>query len=273
MGMNLLVAVGEAGNQDPRLIELKYNAGKNFPTVCLVGKGIVFDTGGLNLKPGAALDDMKIDMAGAATVLGIIDSAANMKIPINIIGLIPLAENSIDSNSYHPGDVIIGYNKKSIVINNTDAEGRLILADALSYSDEKKPDIVIDFATLTGSAIVALGKKITAGFFRNFSIRDRIISSSKKTGEAIWELPLFEAYKEFLKDDIADVSNIGNPPREASTIVAALFLSEFINNKNWAHFDIAGPAFIDKASYYNPKGATGVMIRTVVDFLDRYKNR
>ncbi len=268
-GMNLLIAVGEGANQEPRLIELKYNAGKDLPTVCLIGKGIVFDTGGVNLKPGNALDDMKSDMAGAATVLGIIDTAANLKIPVNLIVVIPLAENSIGSNSYRPGDVVIGYNKKSVEIKNTDAEGRLILADALSYSDKKNPDIIIDFATLTGSAVVALGTKIVAGFFRDASIRDKIISCSKKTGETIWELPLFEEYKELLKNDIADLSNIGNPPREAGTIIAALFLSEFVINKKWVHFDIAGPAFIDKESYYNPKGATGVMIRTIVNFFEK----
>ncbi len=270
MGMNLLLAVGRGSIEEPRMIEIQYNYDKKKPTVCLIGKGITFDTGGINLKPGTALDDMKSDMSGAATVLGIINACSKLKLQLNLIGLIPLAENSIDGNSFRPGDIIVGFNKKSVEIKNTDAEGRLILADALSYSDTRKCNVVIDFATLTGAAIIALGTKITAGFFKNKLIKKKILEASRKTGEPIWELPLFDDYKEMIKNDIADLRNIGEPPREAGTIIGALFLDEFINNKNWVHLDIAGPAFINEEVFYNKKGATGVMIRTIIEFLENY---
>lgn len=267
-GMNLILAVGEGGKYPPRLIELKYTAGKKAKTVCLIGKGIIFDTGGLNIKTGSYMDDMKSDMSGVATVIGVMNAAVRLKLPVNLIAYLPLAENSVDSNSFRPSDVIVAYNKKSVEIKNTDAEGRLVLADALSYSDKNKPYLTMDFATLTGAAVVALGTKITAGFFRDEKTRKMIMDSSKRTGEVIWELPLFNDYKEYLKNDIADISNLGSPPREAGTIVASLFLSEFVENKNWVHFDIAGPAFVNKEFYYNPKGATGVLVRTIVDFLE-----
>ncbi|MBN2544156.1 MAG: leucyl aminopeptidase [Spirochaetes bacterium] len=270
MGMNLLLAVGRGSIEEPRLIEIKYNQDNKKPTICLIGKGITYDTGGINLKPGSALDDMKSDMSGAATVLGIINACSKLKLSLNLIGLLPLAENSIDGKSFRPGDILVGFNKKSIEIKNTDAEGRLILADALSYSDTKKCNTVIDFATLTGAAIVALGTKITAGFFKNKTIKKKILEAGRKTGEPIWELPLFDDYKEMIKNDISDLRNIGEPPREAGTIIGALFLDEFIENKNWVHLDIAGPAFIKEEAFYNKKGATGVMIRTIIEFLENY---
>jgi len=270
MGMNLLLAVGRGSIEEPRMVEIQYNYGSKKPAICLIGKGITFDTGGINLKPGSALDDMKSDMSGAATVLGIINTCSKLKLPLNLIGLIPLAENSIDGKSFRPGDILVGFNKKSVEIKNTDAEGRLILADALSYSDTKNCSVVIDFATLTGAAIVALGTKITAGFFKNKIIKKKILEASRKTGEPIWELPLFEDYKEMIKNDIADLRNIGEPPREAGTIIGALFLDEFIKNKNWVHLDIAGPAFIKDEIFYNKKGATGVMIRTIIEFLENF---
>lgn len=267
-GMNLIAAVGSGGPKPPRLIELTYNPPKFFKTVCLVGKGIVFDTGGVNLKPGNFMDDMKSDMAGAATVLAIIDSASRERLPVKIIGLIPLAENSVDANSYRTSDIIKSYKGKYVEVKNTDAEGRLILADALSYSDTKNPDITIDFATLTGAAVVALGSKMVAGFFGDEELKNDLLLASLSTNETIWELPLFEDYKEYLKSDVADLANIGNPAKEAGSIIGALFLQNFIDNKKWAHLDIAGPAYIAKDDFYFTKGATGVMIRTVLKYLE-----
>jgi len=268
MGFNLHLAVGNAGRHKPRLIELHYNKNSNKPKICIIGKGIVFDTGGLNLKPQDSMDDMKSDMAGAAIVIGLINAAYKLDIDINIIGLIPLAENCIDSNSYRPGDVIIGYNKKSVEIKNTDAEGRLLLADSLSYSDTLNCDLVIDIATLTGSTIIALGSKITAGFFKTKLYKNIFFDALKETDEALWELPLFEDYQDMLKSDIADLSNIGYPRREAGTIISALFLKEFIKNENWIHLDIAGPSFLNNDYHYWSKGATGIMIRTIIKFLE-----
>lgn len=267
-GFNLIAAVGSGGPKPPRLIELIYHPPKFSKTVCLVGKGIVFDTGGVNLKPGNFMDDMKSDMAGAATVLAIMESAAKTGISVKIIGLIPLAENSVDANSYRTSDIIKSYKGKYVEIKNTDAEGRLILADALSYSDTKNPDITIDFATLTGAAVVALGSKMVAGFFGDEELKSDLLSASRSTNETIWELPLFEDYKEYLKSDVADLANIGNPAKEAGSIIGALFLQNFIDNKKWAHLDIAGPAYIAKDDFYFTKGATGVMIRTVLKYLE-----
>jgi len=268
-GFNLLHSVGKGSVQRPRLIELEYFVGNDKPTICLIGKGIIFDTGGLNIKPENFMSDMKSDMAGSATVLSLIHCISNLKLPINVVSLLPMAENAVDGNSYRPGDVIIAYNKKSVEILNTDAEGRLILSDALSYSDTKKPDLTIDFATLTGAAIIALGTKIATVYFRDEKYKQKMFDASKKSGEAIWELPLFEDYKENLKADIADVANLGTPSRQAGSIMGALFLSEFIENQQWIHFDLAGTAFFDKEWNYNPKGGTGFILRTIVEFLGK----
>ena len=267
-GMNLLLAVGQAGNQEPRMLEIVYHGNQDEKMNFIIGKGIVFDSGGMNLKTGTGLNDMKTDMAGAATALGIIVTAANLKLDSNITVLLPLAENAIDSNSVHTGDVITGYKKKSVEINNTDAEGRLILADALAYADEQKPELIIDLATLTGAALIALGSKITAGFFTDETVRDEMLKSAKETGEGLWELPLADDYRSYLKSDIADLSNISSPPREAGTITAALFLQSFVENSKWVHLDIAGPAFLDGNWNAYPAGATGAMLKTIINYFE-----
>jgi leucyl aminopeptidase len=271
-GFNLIYSVGKAGNEEPRLIEVSYKSGNKQPNICIVGKGIVFDSGGLNLKPDTFMADMKQDMSGSAIVLGIIKIVSELKLNINLTILMPLAENAIDGNSMRPSDVVTAYNKKTVEILNTDAEGRLILADSLSYSDSKKCDLVIDIATLTGAAVVALGTKITAGFFRGDKYKNLLLESANNMNEPIWELPLYEDYKEMMKSSIADIANLGTPGRQAGTIMAALFLGEFIKNENWIHLDVAGPAFFDKECGYNPKGGTAVMIRTIVDFLTKISN-
>ncbi|MCH5149543.1 MAG: leucyl aminopeptidase family protein [Spirochaetales bacterium] len=267
-GMNLLLAVGQAGIQPPKMLKIVYQGNPGGKMSFVVGKGIVFDSGGMNLKPGNSLNDMKMDMAGAATALGIVTTAANLKLNCNITALLPLAENAIGSKSMHTGDVIVGYKKKSVEINNTDAEGRLILADALAYADEQKPELIIDIATLTGAALIALGSKITAGFFTDETVKNKMLAAAKETGEGLWELPLVDDYREYLKSKIADISNISTPPREAGTITAALFLQSFVENAEWVHLDIAGPAFIDSDWNEYPAGATGAMLKTVIRYFE-----
>lgn len=267
-GMNLLLAVGQAGIQEPRMLEIVYRGNPDEKINFIVGKGIVFDSGGMNLKPGNSLNDMKMDMAGAATALGIITTAANLKLSCNITALLPLAENAVDCKSMHTGDVIVGYKKKSVEINNTDAEGRLILADALAYADEQKPELIIDLATLTGAALIALGSKITAGFFTDEAVKNKMLKSAQATGEGLWELPLADEYRSYLKSNIADLSNISSPPREAGTITAALFLQSFVENAKWVHLDIAGPAFLDSDWNAYPAGATGAMLKTVIRYFE-----
>lgn len=267
-GMNLLLAVGQAGIQPPRMLEIVYRGNPDKKMNFVVGKGIVFDSGGMNLKPGNSLNDMKTDMAGAATALGIVTTAANLKLDCNITALLPLAENAIGSKAMHTGDVIVGYKRKSVEINNTDAEGRLILADALSYADEQKPELIIDMATLTGAALIALGSKITAGFFTDKDVRNKMFNAAEETGENLWELPLVDDYRGYLESKIADISNISTPPREAGTITAALFLQSFVENAKWVHLDIAGPAFIDNDWNAYPAGATGAMLKTVIRYFE-----
>lgn len=269
LGMNLILGVGSGSNQQPRLIEMSYTPEKSVYHAVIVGKGVVFDAGGLDLKSPDNMLGMKIDMAGGATALGIIDIIAAMKLNVSVTVLIPLVENFVSSKSYRPGDVIKSYSGKTIEINNTDAEGRLILADALAFATSKSPDIIIDIATLTGASIIALGSRITAGFFTNEEQRNGIFSAAMEKGENIWELPLNNEYKNYLKSKIADLSNIGNPPREGGCIIAALFLKEFVGDANWVHLDIAGTAFSEKEWKYHPCGATGYMMRTIYEFLKR----
>lgn len=271
MNMNLIIAVGKGSKQEPSLIEVQYNSDKkDLPHIILVGKGVVFDSGGYNLKPTGSLFEMKCDMAGAATVLGIIKGCNELSLPYRITGLMPLAENMVSAGAFKTGDIYKGFSGKSVEIKNTDAEGRLILSDALSYADTLEPDIVIDFATLTGAAIVGLGTRIAPCFYRDRKVKEILELSADNCGEPVWELPLFKEYKKYLESDIADISNIGNKGKEAGTITAALFLSEFTKNPKWVHCDIAGPAFVDYKWKYFPKGGTGFMVRTIINFIENY---
>ncbi len=268
MNMNLLLAVGQAALQPPRLLKITYTHKTPKKKIILAGKGIIFDTGGLHIKTETFMDHMKCDMGGAAVVLSVIESVSKLALPVELIVLIPLAENSVDAASYHPGDIIVGHKGKSVEILSTDAEGRLILADTLSYADTLGADIVLDVATLTGAVRIALGTKIAAGYFRNDELRNNVIASSDRTGEAIWPMPLYEPYKKNLKSPVADLGNLGVPFREAGSVTAALFLGEFVDNNNWAHLDIASVSFADNENYYIPKGGTGVPVRTLVDYIE-----
>lgn len=266
-GMGLLLAVNRSSSFDPFLIQTSYKGNpESQDHIVLVGKGITYDTGGLSLKPTEGMLTMKCDMAGAATVLGVVKTAALLKLKVNVTAVAPLTENCIGSKSYKLGDVYRSYIGKTVEINNTDAEGRLVLADAIGYAVKHlHPTFLIDLATLTGGIVVALGEEI-AGLFSNCeTLANELLSASARTGESLWKMPLNEDYKDCLKSDIADLINSGG--REASSMKGALFLQEFVGSASWAHLDIAGVAYFSKPKYYHPTKATGYGVRLLVDFL------
>lgn len=267
--MGLLLAVNRGSCREPAFIITEYRGNpRSKDSTVLVGKGISYDTGGLDLKTGPGMMDMRGDMGGAAAVLGTILAAASLGLKVNVTGVIPTTENSIDAESYKQGDVYTGYAGKSVEIRSTDAEGRLVLADALAYACENlNPTRLIDFATLTGSIVVALGDA-AMGIMGN---DDKLIKSLEKAGketfERVWQMPLFDEYKEALKSDVADLRNVGT--RAGSACVAGQFLHEFITKKvPWVHCDIAGGAFLDKAKDYNPKNGTGLGVRLMIELLE-----
>jgi leucyl aminopeptidase len=266
--LGLLLTVNRGSFRDPAFIIIEYRGQpKSSDRTVLVGKGITFDTGGLNQKATGGMETMRDDMAGAAAVLGIIRAAASLGLPQNIVGVIASTENSIGSKSFKPGDVYVGYAGKTVEIGNTDAEGRLVLADALAYAERKlKPTRLIDLATLTGAADIALGSEISILFSNNDALADSLIRAGSETFERVWRLPLHEEYKEQLKSDIADIKSTGG--RSASCITASLFLQEFVKKIPWAHFDIGATAFSSEAKRYSPKYATGVGIRLMIEYLE-----
>lgn len=267
--MGLLLAVGRASKHEPVLIQAAYKGDpKSDEHIVLVGKGVTYDTGGLSLKPTDGMLGMKCDMAGAATVLGAVKAAAMLGLKVNVTAVVPSAENNIDADSYKLGDVYKSYSGKTVEINNTDAEGRLILADALSYTVAKlSPTCIIDLATLTGACVVALGEEIAGLFANDDQLADELLESSENTDEMLCRFPVYNGYKEAFNSDIADLVNSGG--RDAGAIKAALFLQEFVGSVPWAHLDIAGPAFQAKPKFYNPMKGTGYALRLLVDFLAR----
>ena len=266
LGMNSLLGVASGSNEEPKFIILEYFGGKKNerPTV-LVGKGLTFDSGGISIKPAEKMDEMKTDMSGGAAVMGAIMAASELQLALNIVGLIPATENMPGGNAYKPGDILKSYSGKTIEVINTDAEGRLILADALSYASKYKPAEIIDIATLTGACIIALGDDVIGMLGTDDKLKNEINKAAKATGELVWELPLWESYSELIKSDIADYKNSGG--RAAGTITAAAFLSKFVGDFPWAHLDIAGPAWTAKDRTYIPKGASGVTVRLLVELL------
>lgn len=268
--MNLLLAVASAAQSfaPPRLIRIHYEPKKpSAKKVVLVGKGVTFDCGGLDIKTADGMLDMKVDMSGAACILGTMCAIAKLKPKVEVIGYMACVENGVGPNAYHPGDIIVSRKGITVEISNTDAEGRLILADAINYATERdKPQIIIDVATLTGACMVALGVK-TAGIFSNDdALADSIRQSGKTVGECYWRMPLNQNLREMLNSQVADMKNCGE--RYGGSITAALFLEEFIEKDiRWAHLDIAGPATNSKTHPYIPKGGVGFGIRTLVDFL------
>jgi len=268
LGLNLISAVGKGSQYPPYLVILEYNGSSRSEKTALVGKGITFDTGGLNLKPTGYMEDMRCDMAGSATVLGIMKTAAELKVRRNIIGVLALAENAISGNCYKPGDVYRAYNGVSVEIGNTDAEGRLVLADALSYTVKNyKPSLIIDFATLTGACLVALGFE-AAGMFGTSTEKQKLKELGEKLHERVWELPIYDEYDEDIESDIADIKNIGNKSY-AGAVMGAMFLKKFVGQTPWIHFDIAGVAWYnDRSRFYKPKYATGNMVRLLSRYLE-----
>ena len=261
LGMHSLLSVGNGSEQPSRLITMKYQgASPKSRPYCLVGKGITFDTGGISLKPGAKMDEMKFDMGGAASVFGTIHAAALLKLPINIVGVVAAAENMPSGRATKPGDVVTSLSGKTIEILNTDAEGRLVLCDALTYVSKFSPEEVVDIATLTGAIIVSLGQEATGIFSNDDHLADSLLEAGVRTHDRGWRFPIWEEYHRQLESPFADLANIGTGG--AGSITAACFLAQFAEDYKWAHLDIAGTAF--KSS---PKGATGRPVPMLVDYL------
>ena len=275
IGLAGIVAVGKGSNNPPKMIILEYSgAPSDQKPYLLVGKAVTFDTGGISLKPGDKMDEMKFDKCGGCIVLAILKAIASLKLPINVVGIVPSVENMPSSTAYRPGDIIRMYNGKTVEVLNTDAEGRIILADALAYGITLyNPKAIIDLATLTGACIIALGANVAAAIGTSKELIEKLRRVSEKTGEKIWELPLYDEFHEQIKSTVADIKNVGGRPGGA--ITAAAFLSNFAADFPWIHLDIAGTAWTQDGTFersYNPKGATGFGIRTLVKLLAEDRN-
>ncbi len=268
-GFTALLAVNQGSAKEPRFITLSYHGADNDDApIALVGKGLTFDAGGISIKPAAAMDEMKFDMCGSAAVLGIFKAITAMNLPINVLGMIPATENLLGAAAYKPGDIVTTYKGLTIEVLNTDAEGRVILSDALAYAAEQKPAEIIDFATLTGACVIALGGQATGLMGTSAEMKAGLTVSGLKTHDRVWEMPMFEEYQAQINSKIADIKNTGG--REAGTITAACFLSRFVDDIPWAHLDIAGTAWNMKGTDISPvAGATGAGVRLVVDYLQR----
>ena len=267
-GFGGILGVGQGSVNPPRLIELSYKGAGGSTPIALTGKGIAFDSGGLSIKDAKGMETMKIDMGGAASILATMKVIARLKPKINVIAAIPSAENMPGGAAQKPGDVITHYGGKTSEVLNTDAEGRLILADALALLAEKKPSCIVDTATLTGACMIALGTDITGAMGNDDALVEEIVQAGRSTGDWIWPLPLHKEYRRLIDSNIADIKNIGD--RWGGAITAAWFLAEFVGDVPWVHLDIAGPAFSEKGNDLGPKGATGVPVRALVRFvLDR----
>ena len=267
-GFKGLLAVNQGSDKEPRFIVLRYQGGaKDDKPVALVGKGLTFDAGGISIKPAAQMDEMKFDMCGAAAVLGIFKAAIALELPVNLLGVIASTENLLGGSAYKPGDIITSYKGVTIEVLNTDAEGRIILADALAYAAEQQPAEIIDFATLTGACVIALGGEASGLMGSDEAMLRGLQASGDHTRDRAWPLPMYEEYQEQIKSSIADIKNVGG--REAGTITAACFLSRFVDELPWAHLDIAGTAWNMKGSDIAAKGATGAGVRLVMDYLQR----
>jgi len=265
LGMGGLAAVSQGSAEGPRLIVLRYSGGGSGPTLGLIGKGVTFDTGGISLKPGAGMQEMKYDMSGGAAVLEAVAAIAELKLPVEVLAVVPATENMPSGTAIKPGDVITQYNGKTVEVNNTDAEGRLILADALAYAIEQGAEEVVDIATLTGAVVMALGSTHAAVVANDDDLAAALAAAGAESGELVWRLPLHDEYRKLMKGTVADLSNLA-AKREAGTITAACFLEEFVGETPWAHIDIAGTAW-DLGRPYAAKGASGYGVRLLVDLV------
>jgi leucyl aminopeptidase len=270
-GFGGLKAVNLGSEQPGRMVVMKYQPDGADRTIALVGKGIVFDSGGLSIKPVSGMETMKTDMSGAAAVLAAIDAIAALGIQVNVIAITPLTENMVGGAAQRPGDVLKARNGKTIEVLNTDAEGRLVLADGLSLAVEAAPDLIVDIATLTGACAVALGPKIAGVWASDDATAEVIAEAAERSGEKVWRMPLEREYRSFIDSEIADMKNTGE--RYGGAISAALLLAEFAGECAWAHLDIAGPARSSKAEHYVAKGGTGFGVRTFVELAEAYANQ
>jgi leucyl aminopeptidase len=269
MGMGAFTAVAKGSQEPGKFITLEYNKGKGFDTIALVGKGITFDSGGISIKPAERMERMKDDMSGAAAVLAAMQAVSKLQLPLHLIAVMPTTENLPSGKAYKPGDILKTLSGQTVEVISTDAEGRLILSDALTYSLRYQPKAIIDLATLTGACIIALGDDVIGLFGNDDPLLNRIEEASRKTGEKVWRLPLWDEFFEYLKSDVADFRNVGT--RAAGAIIGAIFLSKFVGKIPWVHLDIAGPASIEKERPYIPKGGTGVGVRLLVQLLRDWK--
>src|ERR1051325_3645096 len=270
MGFGGLIAVNLGSERPPRFIILEHNSGrKDLDTIVLVGKGITFDSGGISIKPSSGMAEMKMDMSGAAAVVGTLEAASRLDLPLHIVGLIPSTENLLGGLAMRPGDIITHYGGKTSEVDNTDAEGRLVLADALVYASKYEPKAVIDLATLTGACVVALGHHASGMMGNDDGLMAALKTAGEATYERVWELPMFEEYEPQIKSDVADVKNVGG--RWGGAITAALFLKKFVDGYKWVHLDIAGTAILEESLPYAPKGGSGVGVRLLVNFLRNWK--
>jgi leucyl aminopeptidase len=269
--MGGLVAVSQGGTEDPRLIVLRYDGGGSGETLGLVGKGVTFDTGGISLKPSAGMQEMKMDMSGAAAVLESVGAIAELGLKLNLIAVVPSTENMPSGTAIKPGDIITQYSGKTVEINNTDAEGRLILADALAYAIEQGADHVVDIATLTGAVMIALGSTYAAVIGNDDELAGEIEAIGRETGELVWRMPLHPEYKALMKGTVADLTNAA-PKRKAGTLSAAGFLEEFVGDTPWAHLDIAGTAW-DVGRAYTGNDASGYGVRLLTGLARSYADR
>jgi leucyl aminopeptidase len=269
--MNAILGVSRGSSQEPKLIILETNPNAK-KKIAIVGKGITFDSGGLDLKPSSYMLDMKSDMAGAATVLGTILVVAKLKLSVNVVGIMAASENMPGQSAQKPGDIVTAYNKKTIEIINTDAEGRLVLADAVAFAEEQKPEAIIDLATLTGACVVALGYSAAALISNDDKLKKSIKNAAEKTAERVWELPLWDDFREAIKGEISDVRNLGKGKGyEGGAITAATFIESFVKKVPWAHLDMAGTAWFIEDKEYSPKGGTGYGVRLLVELLENWK--
>lgn len=272
LGMGSLLSVSKGSHQPAKMIVLRYtpekSTGKKNELLALVGKGITFDTGGISLKPGEGMDAMKYDMSGGATVIGAMRAIAHLKPTVPVLGVVAAVENMPGGQASRPSDVVTAMNGKTIEILNTDAEGRLVLADAVAYAERQGATRIVDMATLTGAVIIALGDVNTGIMGNDQEFIDEIVACGKEAGEEFWQLPLGKAYSKQIKSDIADIKNIG-PRGKAGTIMGAVFIEEFIDKAKWVHLDIAGTAWSDNAKAHQAKGPTGVAVRSLLKLVER----
>lgn len=271
LGMGGILGVGKGSSEEPALVILEYRSGRKVPTLLLAGKGLTFDSGGISLKPSKGMAEMKFDMCGGAAVMAAMQAIGEEKPKnVDVVAIIPAAENMPGGTAFKPGDIITHYGGKTVEVDNTDAEGRLILADALAYGVEKyKPDAVVDLATLTGAVVIGLGHHHTGLMANDDVLADKVLNAGEKSGEPLWRLPLGKEFTKQLKSEMADLKNVGN--RAAGTITAGAFLQEFVGKTRWAHLDIAGTAFDYTEKSYVPKGPSGVGTRTIIELVRDWK--